>query len=102
MSESRPKKRGYFTAEFKRSAAKLVIDEGMTRSKVASDLGVSEALVGRWVKEYSKSQEEAFPGKGNLPARERKIKELEAEVRQLKMERDILKKATAFFANHGR
>ncbi len=92
----------HYGREFKEQAAKLVIDERMTRRKVATDLGVSESVVGKWVKEYSSDQKEAFPGKGFLSGSDRRIKELESENRQLKMERDILKKATAFFANHGR
>lgn len=94
--------RRQFTADFKESAAKLVLEQGMTRAKVAEDLGVKADLVCRWVREFNMKGSEAFPGNGRLSPQEQRISELEAENRQLRMERDILKKATAFFANHGR
>jgi transposase len=96
------KKRRTFTREFKESAAKLVLEEGMSRTKVARDLGISINQVSKWVKEFEANGSQAFPGNGRLLGQEAKIKHLEQEVRQLRMERDILKKATAFFANHGR
>lgn len=101
MAENR-KTKTVHDAEFKMSAAKLVLEEGMTRVKVSQDLGVSQVLVGKWVKEFAAQGADAFPGSGYLSAKDQKIKDLESECRQLKMERDILKKATAFFASHGR
>ena len=94
-------KRRKFTSEFKISAVKLVLDEGMTRDRVASDLGVGATLIGKWVKEYQADSAGAFPGNGRLSPQDQKIRDLEKQVRTLKMERDILKKATAFFVNHG-
>jgi transposase len=96
------KQRRKFSSEFKENAAKLVLEQGMTRTKVAQDLGVNINQISKWVQEYQAKGEDAFPGNGNLSPQDRRIKELEAENRQLRMERDILKKATAFFANHGR
>ena len=96
------KPRRKFSNEFKENAAKLVLEEGMTRSKVAQDLGVNINQVSKWVREYQANGDEAFPGNGKLSPQDRRIKDLENENRQLRMERDILKKATAFFANHGR
>lgn len=101
MTDKRRQRR-VFSQDFKVQAAKLVLDEGMTRSKVASDLGVSAAQIGKWVLEYQASGVEAFPGNGKLSGKDKKIKELEEENRRLRMERDILKKATAFFAGTGR
>lgn len=92
----------HYSREFKEQAAKLVVEEGLSRRKVATDLSVSPSIVGKWVKDFQTNPDEAFPGKGFLAGSERRIKELENENRQLKMERDILKKATAFFANQGR
>ena len=96
------KARRKFSSEFKENAAKLVLEQGMTRTKVAQDLGVNINLVSKWVGEYQSKGDEAFPGNGRLSPQDRRIRSLEKEVRQLRMERDILKKATAFFANHGR
>jgi transposase len=101
MSEDR-KPRRVFSAEFKTEAARLVVDQGMRRARVAKDLGVSQHLIGKWVQDYQKSGSNAFPGKGKAGPQDQRIRELEQENRQLRMERDILKKATAFFANHGR
>jgi transposase len=91
-----------FTSEFKVGAVKLVLEQGMTRSKVAKDLGLSVTQICQWVNEFKDKGTEAFPGNGKLSPDEKRIGELENEVRQLKMEREILKKATAFFASHGR
>jgi transposase len=96
------KTRKKYTSDFKENAAKLVLEQGMTRTKVAQDLGVNINQVSKWVGEYQSKGGEAFPGNGRLSTQDRRIKDLEVEVRQLRMERDILKKATAFFANHGR
>lgn len=100
MKETRKKQRK-FDNDFKVNAAKLVLEQGLTRSQVAKDLGVSPNQIGNWVKNYELSGADAFPGKGRLTAQEQKLKDMEQEIKKLKMERDILKKATAFFANHG-
>jgi len=101
MKKDRKPRRTY-TAEFKSEAAKLVLSEGMTRTKVAADLGVTSQQVGKWVLEYQAAGSDAFPGNGKLLPQDQRIRDLENQVKQLRMERDILKKATAFFANHGR
>ncbi len=101
MKKERKPRRTY-TAEFKSEAAKLVLSEGMTRTKVAADLGVSSQQIGKWVSEYQAAGSNAFPGKGCLSPQDQRVRDLEQENKQLRMERDILKKATAFFANHGR
>lgn len=90
-----------FTSEFKASAARLVLDENMTRTKVAKDLGVNINLISKWVNEFKAKGSDAFPGNGILSPQDKRISDLEKEVRQLRLERDILKKATAFFVNHG-
>jgi len=92
------KKRRNFTGEFKEQAVSLVIDRGLTRAQVARDLGVSPMQVGSWVKEFQSHGSDAFPGKGNLTPTERRIKDLEEQLKTVKMERDLLKKATAYFA----
>jgi len=80
--------------EFKLEAVKLVLDGGLTRTQVGSDLGLRPSLLGRWVKEY-----EERGGSNGLSLEEREeLKALRKENTRLRMERDILKKATAFFA----
>jgi len=90
-----------FTSEFKASAARLVLEENMTRVKVAKDLGVHINLISKWVIDFQAKGNEAFPGNGILSPQDKKVRNLEKENRQLRLERDILKKATAFFVNHG-
>jgi transposase len=91
-----------YSAEFKLGAIQLVLEKGLKQSQVAQDLGIEAGMLSNWIRSYKKSKAEAFPGNGRMTAQEQRIRDLEAEVRQLKMEREILKKATAFFASHGR
>ena len=86
------------TEEFKLGAVKLVLEKEMSRAEVARDLGLSPSLVTRWVDEFRKDSANAFPGQGHLKPDAKRIRDLEEQVRILKMERDILKKATAYFA----
>ena len=101
MSQTRKTRQSY-SSDFKRDAARLVTDQGMKKAQVAKDLGVSPHLIGKWALEYQASGQNAFPGNGRLSPQDQRIRNLEEEVKQLRMERDVLKKATAFFANHGK
>jgi transposase-like protein len=96
MSESRKYQK--FTKEFKLEAVKMVIDHGHKQSEVSRNLGVSANLLGRWVAQFKEENDQAFPGNGNLKPEDQRVKDLEAQVRRLTMERDILKKAMAYFA----
>ena len=91
-------KRRKYSKEFKLEAVKLVKEQGLTYQKVSEDLGVSSVLLTRWARQFYESGEYAFPGKGKLDSRDQAMKELQEENRRLRMERDILKKATAYFA----
>jgi len=91
-------KKNVYSAEFKREAIKLVLGEGVPVSKASTELGVSVSALGKWVREYRSKCAAFFPGSGNLSVEERQVRELEKKVRRLEVERDILKKATAFFA----
>lgn len=84
--------------EFKLEAVKLVLEKGMKVSEVSMDLGISYHMLWKWVEEYRAEQAGAFPGKGKLKPQDQRVKELEEKVRRLEMERDILKKAMAYFA----
>jgi transposase len=87
-----------YTKEFKIEAVKLVKEQGVPYRKAAEDLGVSVVNLTRWAKQLAESGEYAFPGKGKRDARDEVVRQLQEENRRLRMERDILKKATAFFA----
>lgn len=89
-------KRRFFSEEFKREAVSLVVDQGYSCAEAGRSLGVGGNLVGRWKRDLE-SGDSAFPGNGRLTPDQQRIRELEAENRRLKMEKDILRKATAFF-----
>lgn len=87
-----------YNKEFKAEAVKLVKKMGMSARQVGADLGVHSTLISRWVKEWEKNEQHAFPGKGKRDTRDEAVRKLEEEVHRLRMERDILKKAMAYFA----
>lgn len=88
-----------YSKEFKLDAVSLVLDQGYTRREAARSLDINEQMLGRWVKEHQASEDgQAFRGNGKLTQEQEEIRRLKKEVKRLEMERDILKKATAFFA----
>lgn len=92
-------KRRNYTKEFKIEAVRLVTEENYSIREAAESLGVSANSLRSWRKELEKEAENAFPGKGKISTRDEQMQRLQEEVRRLRMERDILKKAAAFFAN---
>src|SRR3954471_18250167 len=92
------KVRRTFTPEFKIQAVKLVTEQGKSIAEVARDLDLGESLLRSWKTALAGGGAHAFPGHGNPPALEDELRRLRAENKRLQMERDILKKATAFFA----
>ena len=92
------KTRRTFTPEFKAEAVRLVTDQGRSLAEVARELDLGESMLRAWKQALAKGGDRAFPGKGNPPALEEELRRLRAENKRLTMERDILKKATAFFA----
>jgi transposase len=92
------KTRRLFTAEFKAEAVRRIAEQGKSLAEVARELDLGESLLRSWKTALAADGDHAFPGKGNPPAAEEELRRLRAEVRRLTMERDVLKKATAFFA----
>ena len=92
------RQRRKYTAEFKVEAVKLVTEKGYSVAEAARSLGIGETLLRSWKLAFEAQGDQAFPGHGNLPAIEEELRRLKAENKRLQMERDILKKATAFFA----
>jgi len=92
-------KRKSYTEEFKRDAVSLVLEQGYSRADAALNLDVGVNALSRWVKEHQKKDKHAFIGKGNLSPEHAETRKLKARIKRLEMERDILKKATVFFAN---
>ena len=99
MSEQN--KRSY-TPEFKKDAVRLVTEQGYKVAEAARNLGIHPSLLQRWKTEMASGEPNAFPGKGRLSPEQEELKRLRKENQRLKMERDILKKAAAFFANESK
>jgi len=91
------RKRRKFTNEFKEEAVKLVLDEGYRVSEAARNLGIHENLLRRWKREYEGGNKEGSD-LGSPAAMQDELNRLRKENKRLKMEREILKKAAAFFA----
>ena len=87
--------RRQFSREFKLEAVKLVEERRVSVRRAAQDLDVHENVLRKWVREQP---EEPFPGNGKMTPQEAEIARLRKEVAKLKIERDILKKAAAYFA----
>src|SRR5687767_15930865 len=97
MADSKPRRtRRSFTDDYKVGAVRLVLDEGKTVAAVARDLGLTESSLRNWVEQARADQTK---GKTGLTTAEREeLVRLRKDVRELRMERDVLKKAAAFFA----
>ena len=91
-----------YTKEFKAGAARMVVDKKERASQVARDLGVSTASMTKWVREYKRSGNGSFPGKGFLAPEDQRIRDLEKKLKRAEMERDLLKKTIVFFAEQDR
>ena len=92
------KSRRTFTAEFKAEAVRRIAEQDRSLAEVARELDLSESLLRSWKQALAADGERAFPGEGNPSAADEELRRLRAENQRLRMERDILKKATAFFA----
>ena len=90
--------RRQFSREFKLEAVRLVQDRGVTVAQAARDLDVHENVLRKWVREMAADPKQAFPGQGMMKLEQGEIERLKKEVVKLRMERDILKKAAAYFA----
>ena len=89
-------KRKTYTPEYRREAAHLVIDTGRTVAAVAREIGVGEQLLGRWVA-LARARDDSPPPALDLDERA-ELERLRTEVADLRMDREFLKKAAAFFA----
>ena len=87
-----------FGREFKLEAVRLVRERGVSVAHAARDLDLHENLLRKWVKDFAADPQHAFPGQGQMKPERLEIERLRREVLKLKAERDILKKAAAYFA----
>ena len=88
-----------YTREFKLQALRMLTDQGLSVAEVARRLGVGENCLRNWRAAAQQKGEAAFPGQGNPSPAEDELRRLRAEVHRLKAERDLLKKAAAYFAS---
>ncbi len=95
MPEKLPRRT--FDRDFKISAVKLVLESGKSIKSISSELGISENTLFNWKKKYLEDAKNAFPGKGHMKPEEEELRKKDKEIARLKMERDILKKAIAYF-----
>ena len=97
--------RGRFTPEFKAGAVEMATRPGTTISHAATDLAIGEGSLHEWIKQARGATTRGLSGSLNGPVGETERDELirlRREVTTLRMERDFLKKATAFFAKESR
>ncbi len=87
-----------YTEEYKEEAVKLVTEHGYKTSEAARNLGVNANLLGRWKREFEVGDGDGL-NSGDKAALQAELKRLRKENKRLEMEREILKKAAAFFAN---
>ncbi len=98
------KLRKSYTKEEKLEIVKLSLDENHSVKTISERFEVSENTIYNWRSKYLKDKDSAFPGKGNksMTETERKIHELKKELRESKLECDILKKAVSIFSKSDR
>jgi len=93
--------RRQYTAEFKRDAVALVMEQGYAIAVAARNLGITPKLLSRWKGEQQQPRDAAFPGHGHQTPEQAELRQVREDNRRLRMERDLEKNATAVFATHG-
>jgi len=94
--------RRIYTSEFKREAIKLVTEQGLTLAEVSRKLDVATKSLRTWIDQQERGELRSSLGASKLTVDQQRIRELERELAIAKMERDILKKATVFFASESK
>ena len=94
------KSRKHYPKEFKEGAVRLVIEQGRSISDAASSLGIPAWSLSRWVRAAQNDGHDAFRGNGHRTALEQEVFELRQQVKRLEEEKQILKKAATYFAQH--
>ncbi len=89
------KTRKNFDPQFRLDAAQLVVDQGYTIKQASESMGVSKTLMENWVRQLKQERQGKTPKGAAMTEEQRKIKELEKRIRQIELEKEILKKATA-------
>lgn len=87
-----------YTAEFKREAVRLAQQPEVSRVQVARELNIHPSLLRKWEEQFAAGRWEAKPGVALKSEQAQELERLRRELRRVTMERDILKKAVAYFA----
>jgi transposase len=95
-------RRRVFSREFKTEAVRLVVERGVKITQAAKDLGIHENVLRKWVLNFKADPERTFPGRGKMKPDDAEVARLRRELAKTKAERDILKKAIAYFAKDQR
>jgi transposase len=95
-------RRRRYDAQFKLDAVRLIRESDRAISDIARDLGVRRELLYKWKRELEADPTSAFPGKGKLKPEQEQLRQLQQELKRVTEERDILKKALAFFSKNER
>lgn len=89
-------KKNTFTSEFKAEAASLVLDKDYSVTEASTAMGVSDSAMRRWVSQLEGERKGITPSKGkSITPEHQEIQALKARIKQLELEKDILKKASA-------
>ena len=92
------KKRKSYSHEFKEDAVRLITEKGYSIAEASRNLGVEYSVLRRWKKQLADDPINAFPGKGKLKAPDEELRRIKRKLDRVTEERDILKKALAYFA----
>ena len=92
------KKRKTYSPEFKIEAVRLITEKGYSVAEASRNLGIEYSVLRRWKRQFTDDPKNAFPGKGKLKVDDERLRQLQRELERVKEERDILKKALAYFA----
>ena len=94
------KKRKSYNREFKVEAVRLISEKGYSIAEASRNLGVEYSILRRWKQQLTADPQDAFPGKGRLKPADEEMRRLKRELDRVTEERDILKKALAYFAEN--
>jgi transposase len=88
-----------FAPEFRLESAQLVLDQGYSVREAAKAMGVGKSTLDKWVRQLREERDGFSPKASPMTPERRKIRELEAKIRKIEREKDILKKATALLVS---
>ena len=94
---SKKPRKGY-SRQFKLEAVALITEKGYSIAEASRNLGIDYSVLRRWKNQLENDPQNAFPGKGYLKPADQQLRQLQLDLERVKEERDILKKALAYFA----